>query len=87
MKERSLQMINLVSDTRNIGMATLYHEKVAADILDVDYTTLKRWRKANKIKFVRYGDGIRYLGLHLIKFIIAGTDSVTWDDTGNETSE
>ena len=40
-----------------------YSEAEAAHFLQVDVSTLKRWRRAGKVPFVNYGERkVRYLG-------------------------
>ena len=57
-----------------------YSEKEAARLIQVDPSTLKRWRRKALTPYVRFGvDGIRYLGVHIADLIIKGTGP--WDDT------
>lgn len=77
-KEELQQMRVAVAQEHGIALYRQYGEREAAHFLKVDVTTLKRWRRAGKVPHVKHGDGIRYLGLMIVDFIIAGTDSTKW---------
>ncbi|WP_081278554.1 hypothetical protein [Rhizobium phaseoli] len=50
-----------------------YPEKQTAHILSKDISTLKRWRKKGKVKFVRMGDReVAYLGINIADMLIKG---------------
>lgn len=66
-----------------------YAEKVAAALIRRDLSTLKRWRRAGKVRYVPLGDGgVHYMGFHIADMILLGTGP--WpDDTApaNSNSE
>lgn len=51
-----------------------YCEKYTASILDVDLSTLKRWRRAGKTPFINMGERhIRYRGYDIADMLLNGT--------------
>lgn len=50
-----------------------YDEKTAAGLIGADYSTLKRWRRARQVPFVRRGSGVRYMGFQIADLLLRGT--------------
>jgi hypothetical protein len=62
-----------------------YAEKEAAALIRRDVSTLKRWRRAGKVRFVPSGDGgVRYMGFHIADMILLGTGP--WPDEPSRNS-
>lgn len=50
-----------------------YGEDQAAHLINIDRSTLKRWRRNGKTQFVAFGPRkIRYLGIHIADMLIKG---------------
>jgi excisionase family DNA binding protein len=54
----------------SICQGKYYTPKTAAQILDVDDTTIRRWVSANKLPHIRIGAAIRIREDHLREFVI-----------------
>jgi len=53
-----------------------YGEEQAAHLLNVDLSTLKRWRAEGPIRYVSMGPRkIRYLGIHIADMLLKGVGS------------
>lgn len=81
------EMRDAIAKEYGIALYRQYGEEQAAHILNVDPSTLKRWRAAGHTLYVRMGPRkIRYLGVHLADLLAKG---MPWDDTqsGNSRSE
>lgn len=58
-----------------------YTEDQAAEILQEDVTSLKRWRRAGHLPYIAIGEkNVRYLGMHLCDIQLFGNDARgIWD--------
>jgi len=67
------QMREAIAKEYDIALYRQYGEEQAAHILNVDPSTLKRWRAAGRTLFVQMGPRkIRYLGIHLADMLMKG---------------
>ena len=69
------QMREAIAKEYNIALYRQYGEDQAAHILNVDPSTLKRWRRdrEKEVKFIKFGPRkIRYLGIHIADLLMKG---------------
>ncbi|WP_425107234.1 helix-turn-helix domain-containing protein [Ancylobacter sp.] len=68
-----------------IALYRQYGEEQAAHFLNIDVSTLKRWRRRGITPHIRMGErGVRYLGQHIVDLLLKGTEG--WDDAQQATS-
>ena len=57
-----------------------YGEQQAAGWIDIDYATIKRWRRAGHVCYVAQpGGGVKYLGIHIADIITLGKNARDFD--------
>lgn len=67
------QMREAIAKEHGFALYRQYGEEQAAHILDVDHSTLKRWRAGGLTPYIRLGPRkIRYLGIHIADLLRAG---------------
>lgn len=73
MDEERLQLRVAVARENGFKLYGTYGEEEAAHFLKVDVSTLKRWRRDNRVPYVPFGKrGVRYMG-YMIADIMTGT--------------
>lgn len=70
-----------VAGEYKIALYRQYGEAEAAHFLQVDLSTLKRWRREGKVPYINMAERkVRYLGVHIVDLLIKGS---AWADTPN----
>jgi hypothetical protein len=64
-----------VAQEYGFALFRFYDERIAAGLIGVHYSTLKRWRSAGRVPFVARGSGIRYMGYQIADFLLLGNEA------------
>lgn len=75
------QMREAIARENGITLFKQYSEPQAAHILQTDRSTLKRWRRAARVPYIKMGPRkVRYLGIHIVDMLLKGVR----DDGGED---
>ena len=72
-------MRDAIAKERGFRLYEQYTEQQAAFYLNIDQSTLKRWRLKKRIRYVPFGGGVRYMGIMLADAICGGEE--VWADS------
>lgn len=87
-KEEYISIREAVAREHGITLYKQYSEPQAAHFLDVDLSTLKRWRRAGMVPFVNMGQRqLRYFGFMVCDIMILGADKCLNTPVGNSNLE
>jgi hypothetical protein len=78
-EEEREKMREAVAAELKVKLYALYTMPSAAEILGVDESTVKRWKRGGKTEYVAFGDrGIRFFGWMIVDMLLKGIRSKKW---------